>query len=119
MGGTVRTLNPAVRDLMEKRLVEVVEGTAALYGAKATCTYERMYPVTSNHAAETDFAASVARQISGDKGVITNVPPVMGPRISPSCWKRGPEPSSFWVLARGLASIILNMTSMTRSFPLA
>ncbi len=78
MGGTVRTLNPAVRDLMEKRLVEVVEGTAALYSAKATCTYERMYPVTSNHAAETDFAASVARQISGDKGVITNVPPVMG-----------------------------------------
>ena len=78
MGGTVRTLNPAIRDLMEKRIVEVVEGTAALYGAKARCTYERMYPVTRNHPAETDFAVSVAKQVAGDKAVIDNVPPVMG-----------------------------------------
>src|SRR5580704_14547191 len=32
--GTARSLNPQVRDLLETRLREVVEGTARLYGAK-------------------------------------------------------------------------------------
>ncbi len=78
LGGTVRTLNPTIRDLVEKRLHEVVEGTAALYGAKATLTYKREYPVTINHADETAFAAQIARDVVGDNAVMANVPPVMG-----------------------------------------
>ncbi len=76
--GTVRTLNPAMRDLVEARLKEVVEGTAALFGAKATLHYHRDYPVLVNHAAETAFAASVAREISGAERVFDNAPPVLG-----------------------------------------
>ena len=60
-----------MRDLLEKRLHEIVEGTAALYGAKATLKYRRGYPVLVNHAAQTDFAAQVAGEIAGDDKVNT------------------------------------------------
>ena len=78
LGGTARSLSPAVRDLLERRLHEVVEGTAALYGAKATLRYRRGYPVLVNHAAQTDFAAHVAGEIVGGDKVDTDMAPVMG-----------------------------------------
>src|SRR6478736_5951031 len=53
--GTARSLSPEVRDQLERRLHEVVEGTAKLYGAKAKLTYRRGYPVLSNHADQADF----------------------------------------------------------------
>jgi len=64
--GTVRTLNADVRDLAEKRLTEIVEGTAAMFGAVARVDYQRGYPVMVNSDAQTDFAAEVARAVSGD-----------------------------------------------------
>ncbi len=78
LSGTARTLDPAVRDLVEKRLHEVIEGTAALYGAKAKLVYKRDYPVTRNHERQTAFAAEVAREVSGKDRVDDKVPPVMG-----------------------------------------
>src|SRR5262249_42098989 len=63
--GTARSLTPDVRDLLEKRLHEVVTGTAALYGANAKLTYRRDYPVTRNHARQATFAASVAAEVAG------------------------------------------------------
>jgi amidohydrolase len=78
ISGTARTLDPAVRDLVEKRLFEVVEGTAKLYGAKAKLTYKRDYPVTRNHVKQTAFAAEVAREIVGNDRVDDNAPPLMG-----------------------------------------
>ena len=47
--GTVRTLTPEVRDLIEKRVREVVAGVAQQTGAKIDIVYERGYPVTVNH----------------------------------------------------------------------
>jgi amidohydrolase len=76
--GTARSLTPQVRDLLEKRLHEVVEGTAALYGAKATLQYRRGYPVLVNHAAQADFAAKVAGEIAGRDKIDTDMAPVMG-----------------------------------------
>jgi amidohydrolase len=76
--GTARSLTPEVHDLLEKRLHEVVEGTARLYGAKAKLTYHRDYPVLKNHAAQTDFAAEVASEVVGRERVDSNAPPVMG-----------------------------------------
>jgi amidohydrolase len=76
--GTARALSPDVRDLLEKRLHEVVEGTARLYGAKAKLTYRRGYPVLKNHEQQTAFAASIASEIVGGDRVDTNFPPVMG-----------------------------------------
>jgi amidohydrolase len=76
--GTARSLTPQVRDLLEKRIVEVAEGTAKLFGATAKATYERGYPVTRNHAKQAAFAASIAREIAGKDMVNDNVTPVMG-----------------------------------------
>jgi amidohydrolase len=76
--GTARSFVPEVQDLLERRLHEVVEGTARLYGATAKLTYKRDYPVTHNHDRETAFAASVAAQVVGGERVDTDVAPVMG-----------------------------------------
>ncbi|MGH2343056.1 M20 aminoacylase family protein [Segnochrobactraceae bacterium EtOH-i3] len=65
LGGTVRTLSPAVRDLVEARLRHIVETTAALYGARATLIYSREYPVTVNDPGCAGFAAEVAAEIVG------------------------------------------------------
>jgi hippurate hydrolase len=76
--GTVRTLKPEVRDLMEKRMNEVVNGVALQTGAKIVLDYDRGYPVVVNHRAETEMAVRIASEISGAEKVNTDMPPVMG-----------------------------------------
>jgi amidohydrolase len=76
--GTARSLSADVRDMLEKRLHEVVEGTARAHGAKAKLTYRRGYPVLQNHVRETDFAAKIATEIVGGNNVDTDHPPMMG-----------------------------------------
>ena len=76
--GTVRTLDAEVRDLAEKRLKEIVPTIASAFGAKAEVNYLRDYPITINHAEQTEFAAGIARKISGDDNVVTDVAPTMG-----------------------------------------
>jgi hippurate hydrolase len=78
LSGTARSLSPEVQDLLETRVREVVEGTARLYGAKATLVYKRDYPVTSNHPQQAAFAAEVASQVVGNERVDRDVAPVMG-----------------------------------------
>ncbi|MCC4244635.1 M20 aminoacylase family protein [Stappia indica] len=76
--GTVRTLDAEIRDLAEKRLKEIVPTIASAFGAKAEVNYLRDYPITINHAEQTDFAAGIARKIAGDDNVVTDVAPTMG-----------------------------------------
>jgi amidohydrolase len=76
--GTARSLSAEVRALLQKRVREVVEGTAALYGAKAEISYATGYPVVVNHKRQTSFAAAVAQDIVGADKVDTDVAPVMG-----------------------------------------
>lgn len=75
--GTVRTLTPETRELVEKRVREVVAGVAQTTGTKIDLTYERGYPVTVNHASQTAFATQVAKEVAGDANV-HDVPPMMG-----------------------------------------
>jgi hippurate hydrolase len=76
--GTARSLTAQVRDILQKRVGEVVDGTARLYGAKAKLTYTNGYPVVVNHERQTEFAAGIAREIAGYDKVKTDTPPVMG-----------------------------------------
>jgi hippurate hydrolase len=76
--GTARSFSPAVQDLLERRLREIVEGTARLYGAKARLTYRRDYPVTCNHERQAALAAQVAAEVVGKEHVDEKVAPVMG-----------------------------------------
>lgn len=66
--GTVRTLDSGVRDLAEKRVIEIAEKTAEVFGAVARVDFRRGYPVMVNHDTQTEFAASVAAKVSGDCG---------------------------------------------------
>jgi hippurate hydrolase len=75
--GTVRTLTAEVRELVEKRVREVIAGVAQITGAKIDLVYERGYPVTVNHAAQTELATQIAREVVGEANV-REIPPMMG-----------------------------------------
>jgi amidohydrolase len=77
LAGTVRTLIPEVRELVARRVAEVVAGVAQMTGAKIDLTYERGYPVTVNHGAQTDLARRVAQEVAGDANV-RDMSPLMG-----------------------------------------
>jgi len=67
--GTVRTLDEAVRKFMEERLRTITIGITGTYGATASIHYRNGYPVTVNAPGPTEFAAGVARGISGATSV--------------------------------------------------
>ena len=73
--GTVRTMDKDIRKLAEKRITEVCNGIAATFGGTADVDYRRGYPVMVNHEEQTDFAADVAREVSGS---CDEAPIVMG-----------------------------------------
>ena len=66
---TIRCFKPDVRALLKKRFHEIVEGHAAAYGVSARVDYDWGYPATINHEDETEFAAEVAREVSGVEAV--------------------------------------------------
>jgi hippurate hydrolase len=78
LNGTVRTLDEAVRALMEKRMREVSENISAAFGASVEFVFRRGYPVTINAPAQTRFAVQVAREIVGAQKVDSDVAPMMG-----------------------------------------
>jgi hippurate hydrolase len=78
MGGTTRTFDPAVRDLVETRVCAIAEKVAEVYGATASVAYRRICPPTVNHARETEFAVSVARGLVGNANVNDSLEPLMG-----------------------------------------
>jgi hippurate hydrolase len=84
--GTARSLSPNVRGLLQKRVREVVEGTARAYGAKADLTYTTGYPVLVNEERKTAFAASVAREVAGKDKVNTECAPLMGAEDLPGAF---------------------------------
>lgn len=73
--GTVRTMAPEMRDLAENRIKEICAGIASTFGGEADVTYYRGYPVMVNHDEQTEFAAKVARDVSGQ---CDEAPLVMG-----------------------------------------
>ena len=64
--GTVRTLDPDVRDLAEKEFLRITELTAEAMGGSADAKFTRGYPVMSNSSEQTEFAAKVARDVAGE-----------------------------------------------------
>ncbi len=76
--GTVRSFLPAVQDLMERRMGEIVAGLAATFDVTATLRYERRYPATINTPAETRHALAAATALLGADRVDTDPTPSMG-----------------------------------------
>ena len=78
LNGTIRTFGADVRQMVFRRLEEIVAGQAAAYGVAAELRIEPGYPSTKNDPQATEFAAKTAREIAGDAGVDTTYPPEMG-----------------------------------------
>lgn len=62
---SVRALSPEVRELIEKRITDLVNGQAQSYGVTAHIDYERGYPVLVNQLKETNMARAVAEELVG------------------------------------------------------
>ncbi|WP_416882311.1 M20 aminoacylase family protein [Marivita sp.] len=100
LAGTVRSFDPDLRDMVERRFGEIVAGQAASYGVEAKLDYIRNYPATINHAAQTDFAVRVAQEVVGDTNVISDRQPEMGAEdFSYMLEKR---PGSYLMLGQGI-----------------
>ncbi|MDV6377018.1 amidohydrolase [Sporosarcina sp. GW1-11] len=77
LGGTVRTFTPENRDLMEREIKRVAEGTAITNDCQIEVGYFRGYPAVINHEKETEFLKTVAKSIPNLKGV-EEMQPQMG-----------------------------------------
>ncbi len=64
--GTVRTMSKECRELAEKRIKEICTGIATTFGGSVDLTYHRGYPVMANSEEQTEFAAEVAKSVSGN-----------------------------------------------------
>jgi amidohydrolase len=78
LSGTARSFLPEVRDLLERRIVEIGHGVAAALGIKAEAVFERGYPPTVNTEASTELAAGAAVDVVGAERVNREPPQVMG-----------------------------------------
>ena len=72
--GTVRTFSLDVLDLLEQRMRDIAQHTCAAFGATCTFEFERNYPPTINHLAETSFARDVMTDIVGADNVLAQEP---------------------------------------------
>ncbi|NVO23521.1 M20 aminoacylase family protein [Donghicola mangrovi] len=73
--GTIRSLDDDVRHQAEERLKMLITQTAAAHGASADLRVLRGYPVMVNTPAETEYAADVARSLTGQ---CAEAPLIMG-----------------------------------------
>ncbi|MFZ4651862.1 MAG: M20 aminoacylase family protein, partial [Rubrivivax sp.] len=75
---TVRAFRPEVRDLLERRITEIAQAQAAVFGATAEVNYQRRYPVLFNHPKETEFCRQVIRDWIGEEALALDQQPETG-----------------------------------------
>ncbi len=78
LGLSIRSFDPAVRELLQQRITALVTAHVQGYGGTVDIDYERGYPVLVNSEAETAFAQQVAEELVGPERVIAPFPPVSG-----------------------------------------
>ena len=76
--GTVRSFDPAVQEMVERRIQEVCNGVGLGMGASVNVRYERIYPATINTESEARFAGNVAASIVGEENLVRDLEPSMG-----------------------------------------
>lgn len=76
--GTLRALSNDTRELLENRLRELVEQTAAAHGGSAEISYYGGYPLLENDEREVAFVREVASQCLTAEQINGSYPPSMG-----------------------------------------
>jgi hippurate hydrolase len=77
LGLSVRSFDPDVRELLQRRLEELAEAQAASYGATAEVDYQLGHPVLVNSESETALAREVAEELVGADNV-ADIDPITG-----------------------------------------
>lgn len=86
LSGTVRYFNPALGDLIPKRVEEIIAGVCQSYGAKYRLNYWNLYPPVVNDGAISELVRSVAETVvETPAGVV------------PDCQTMGGEDMSFFL----------------------
>jgi amidohydrolase len=75
--GTVRTFAPPVLDLIERRMRQIAEALCQAHGARCEFAFNRIYPPTINHPAETRFVRETLEDLVGADNVL-DFDPTMG-----------------------------------------
>ena len=78
IGGTTRTTTPENRVLVQRRIKEICDGAAQMFGVKIEVEHRPGYPPTVNDPERTRFALEVAAGVCGEHNVRDNVRPSMG-----------------------------------------
>ena len=78
IGGTVRTLNADLREMIPSRIEELARGVAQGMRGDVDLDYTFSYPVTVNDEAAADLALGVAENLFGGESVLTLPNPSMG-----------------------------------------
>ena len=78
MIGTVRTFTLETLALIETRMGDIAQHTAAAFGASVEFSFMRNYPPLINHEQETNFALEVMEDIVGASGILKKLEPTMG-----------------------------------------
>jgi hippurate hydrolase len=73
--GTVRTLQPALRDHVQRELEQIARGLCSAYGAGMELEYWQGYPALINTEVETALCARVAASVVGADNVDTSAGP--------------------------------------------
>ncbi|MZR30415.1 M20 aminoacylase family protein [Sneathiella litorea] len=76
--GTARSYKPNVRDLLEKRLQEIAEYSAAVHNCQAEFNFIRRYPPLVNWEEQTAIAAKAAAKTVGAECVDSETNPIGG-----------------------------------------
>lgn len=76
--GTLRALSTATRNLLETRLRELVEQTAAAHGGTAEISYYGGYPLLENDASSVAFVRETASRFMAEGQIDGSYPPSMG-----------------------------------------
>jgi len=75
---SVRALDRGVRELLRRRIVELVQAQAQSFGVQARVEFLPGYPVLVNTPAETEIAREVAVALVGEDKVVRQTEPLTG-----------------------------------------
>lgn len=98
--GTVRAFSEDIRVEMERRITAIAKSQEEAFGVKVHVDYDKSYPATINHSAQTTKAANVAKEIVGGDLVDRDISPEMG--SEDFSYMLQARPGSFLFLGQGI-----------------
>jgi hippurate hydrolase len=98
MQGTVRTFTTEVLDLIERRMRQIARSTAEAFELECDFEFDRNYPPTVNHEAESAFIREVGTELLGADNVQEFVPTMGAEDFSYFLEKK---PGCYFVIGNG------------------